>query len=113
MTVTALHPPTPTATAGTLHSDTRVCGERRNPAPLATMLAVLGRIASHAGGPLTLTVTEPGQTIYIAVETGELYDAWCREIAADGQAMHGTPTPFEAVTCLHGWSLTLIMRRPR
>ncbi len=107
MTVTTL--PAATAT-GPMH-DAGCADDHSHPAPLATMLAVLGRIASHAGGPLTLTVTEPGQTIHVTLDCRDRYAAWVTELAADALVV-GTH-PFEASTCLHGWSMTLTCRDER
>lgn len=103
MTVTA--PPAPDTTAPPVDTG---CGDdgHHNPAPLATMLAVLGRIASHAGGVHVIGITEPGQRVVVEVAGTEHYGAWVRELAAD-TLVCGTTTPFECDACLHGWSLTV------
>jgi hypothetical protein len=92
------------------------CGEGsdehgRHPAPLATMLAVLGRVASHAGGVMTMTVTEPGQRVAVMVGDRPAYARWCRELfGPDVEPGEGVQTGTEG--CLHGWSIAVYLSRP-
>jgi hypothetical protein len=82
----------------------------RHPAPLATMLAVLGRVASHAGGVQTMTVTEPGQRVAVMLDDRPAYMRWCRELfGPDVEPGEGTEPGTEG--CLHGWSIAVYLSR--
>lgn len=69
------------------------------------MLAVLGRVASHAGEPLSVTVTDPTHTIYVHVPHDQAYGAWCREIetATTIVATDDLGSLASATAVLHGW----------
>lgn len=94
----------------------------RHPAPLATMLAVIARIASHAGGVQTLTITEPGQRIAVMVGDGAAWVRWSDALfpSADA-AVTATVAPgashygLRSVEgTLHGWSVGVhLARNPR
>ncbi|MEV4122904.1 hypothetical protein [Micromonospora sp. NPDC049645] len=75
------------------------------PAPVATMLAVVGRVASHAGDPLSITVTEPTHTIAAHVPTHGTYVDWCRELdtAATVVTTDTLGTLVRASAMVHGW----------
>lgn len=75
------------------------------PAPVATMLAVVGRIASHAGDPLSVTATEPTHTIAAHVPTRETYIDWCRELDTEATVVttDSLGTLARATAMLHGW----------
>lgn len=79
------------------------------PAPTSTILAVLARIASHAGEPLSIMTMTPHR-IVVTVDHLDVYAGWCREVdVAPGAEVRvdslGSLT--EVHGCLHGWHLTL------
>lgn len=84
-------------------------GDRRRPAPVASILAALARLSSHAGDPATMTVTGTGHAAGIAVDGREQYLAWRRMLAAGGAILHGDDDGAlcESQAVLHGWALTL------
>lgn len=77
------------------------------PAPSSTMLAVVGRLASHAGEPMSTTVTAPTHTVAVHVPDRQTYAGWCREldtvVTASSTDALGTVTT--ATAMLHGWRL--------
>lgn len=87
----------------------------RLPAPMATILAVLGRVASHAGDPQSITVTEHVHAINVNTADPEQHTAWCREVSIDGPVVEPTRVgPFaESTAALHGWLLTISVTCPR
>jgi hypothetical protein len=84
------------------------------PAPGATILAVLGRVASHAGDPLSVTVTAPTHAITVNVDGRDPYIAWCRELVTDDTIVSDDQLGVLArsTSRLHGWSLTVQIASP-
>jgi hypothetical protein len=87
-------------------------GDRKpcTPAPVETMLAVLARIASHAGrDPLSLTITQPGHAVDVNVRDRAQYDAWRWYVAEQGPLVRGDDLGLtgESEASLHGWRLRL------
>lgn len=85
------------------------------PAPVETMLAVLARISSHAGDPVSVTVTAPSRTIDVNVDDSAQYAAWRTGTGADLSSIVrgdelGTLT--ETSTDLYGWHLRVRVHNP-
>lgn len=110
MTAAALTAPDAPATAPPAPAG---CGDGtqhdRHPAPLATMLAVLGRIASHAGGVRTMTITEPGQRVAVMTDDQATYWSWCTEVFGPDVQVVDDRTAGGTEGCLHGWSVAVYL----
>lgn len=107
MTAAALTAPADPVTAPAGCGDGAQHG--RHPAPLATMLAVLGRIASHAGGVRTMTITEPGQRVAVMADDRRTYELWCREVFGPDVEIVTDRSTGGTEGCLHGWSVAVYL----
>lgn len=88
--------------------------EPPTPAPVGTILAVMARIASHAGDPLSVTVTEPVHVITVNVADQRSYTAWRLVIRAGGVCVLGDDlgTLSMSYADLHGWQLVVQIAGP-
>lgn len=84
-------------------------GDQPTPAPVGTILAVMARIASHAGDPLSVTITEPVHAITVNVGDRKTYTAWRLIIRAGGVCVLGDDlgTLSMSYADLHGWQLVV------
>jgi hypothetical protein len=112
--MTAVLMPAP-AILGPPPADDHADGDpRRNPAPVATILAVLGTIASHAGDPTSVTVTEPVHAITVNVDDRQRYAAWREMTASTGELVRddhlGVLARSQAQR--YGWLITVQIAAP-
>lgn len=85
-------------------------GSFRRPAPVGAILAALARMTSHAGDPSSMTITEPGHAVAVAVEQPGQYLRWREMLLASRVVVSGDPRAAggaESSAVLHGWALTV------
>lgn len=84
------------------------------PAPVETILAVLARTASHAGDPLSVTVTAPTHTIDVNVDGRDGYASWRNNLATGGSTVRGDDlgVTSECESNLHGWLMRVRIANP-
>lgn len=81
----------------------------RPPAPGSSMLAALARIASHAGEPLSATVTQPLHAITVNLADRQAYAAWRAELGMIGAVVRDDDLGViaESTVRLYGWTWTV------